>query len=81
MSFTLFTVRNIDGLAFTYHSERFNTGKRGHLKTIDKIAGPGMGGLADEGEERAHLSALAGRPLERPLVSPGERAEKPITDV
>ena len=35
-----------------------------------------MGGLAEKRECGAHLSSRAGRPLERPRISPGERAEK-----
>src|SRR5580658_10336644 len=35
-----------------------------------------MGGLAEKCERGAHLSSWAGRPLERPLISPGERAEE-----
>src|SRR5579862_9670569 len=35
-----------------------------------------VGGFADECEKRADLSSRAWRPLERPLVSPSERAEE-----
>jgi len=35
-----------------------------------------MGGLAEKRECGAHLSSRAGRPLERPHIRPGERAEK-----
>src|SRR5579862_317055 len=35
-----------------------------------------VGGFADEREKRADLSSWAWRPLERPLVTPSERAEE-----